>query len=301
MRNASAIIDTPSVAGSRIFVDLPDRRAEIIFATPDATLAIHVQRNWPLGVDPAQEGSPCICRLMATNGQLEWREGNGEAVVINSGQTLIAVAAEKPTIADDMSVPDWASANEVRDIELRASKELESELQKAQEGDVMNQRALTLTLREKINHRQVEVAALAISSLASMYEFEPALASLRDEKFRSYWRSQYDVIQWALSSDKAAVTSLLAALDKNRPEDAKLLYRLMWGYTNEQLAGGEDKKLVDLLEDRSIDVRVLAFENLRRITGRPGTYRPEKDPAGQRRQLQEWNAMLEKGQIRWEG
>lgn len=176
------------------------------------------------------------------------------------------------------------------------------QLTKAKEANPEVVRPLALSLREQATkNRQVEVAALAISSLCTINEFEPAIEALRDDRFRSYWRSIYESLLWSLTNDNEAVAALLKALAKSRTEDAALLYRLLWGYTNEQLAAGEDKKLVELLEHRAVDVRVLALENLRRITQRTGTFRPERDPGLQRRALQEWQSMQAKGQIRWPG
>jgi hypothetical protein len=232
-----------------------------------------------------------VCRMMATNGQLEWSDRDQPPITIHSGQTLMAVGGDVPQVSDSGSLPAWVSNTDISEIELRASKELETMIDPS--------RSLGLNLAERVDHRQVEVAALAIASLCTMEEFEPCIEAFRDERFRSYWKSLYDRIQWALSGDVSAAERLLAAMEKNRPDEARTLYELVCGYDNQQLEAGADKRLVGLLQSRSMDVRVLAFENLRRITGRPLNYRPENEPAQQRRALQDWQNRLERGQIRW--
>ena len=65
-----------------------------------------------------------------------------------------------------------------------------------------------------------------------------------------------------------------------RTADAKELYRLLWGYSEEQLEkGGAAAQLVKFLEHDQMDVRVLAFVNLASITGFQTYYQPQKPPA----------------------
>ena len=57
-----------------------------------------------------------------------------------------------------------------------------------------------------------------------------------------------------------------------QPADAAALYRMLWGYSAEDLNNGADADLVEgLLHEESLDYRVLAFWNLQNITGLPST------------------------------
>ncbi len=63
---------------------------------------------------------------------------------------------------------------------------------------------------------------------------------------------------------------------------------MLWGYSPEQLAAGEAEALVKMLSNDSMDIRVLAFENLTRIAGKTNSYHPEVDPARQKRAILNW-------------
>ena len=70
------------------------------------------------------------------------------------------------------------------------------------------------------------------------------------------------------------------ALEKQYPQQAAELYRMLWRYTDKQLEfgddgkGGEDAKLVRALDDDLLAVRVLSYANLKEITGKGEIYRP---------------------------
>ena len=65
----------------------------------------------------------------------------------------------------------------------------------------------------------------------------------------------------------------------------------------EQLEAGSAAELVDLLEHESMTARVLAYENLRRITDRTYQFRPEEDPGQETGKVLRWRKSQEEGQI----
>jgi len=88
-----------------------------------------------------------------------------------------------------------------------------------------------------------------------------------------------------------------ATVERLRPAEAKDLYRLLWGYSQEQLERGGAAQLVKFLEHEQMDVRVLAYANLLAITGAGELYRPERLPAQQRAAIQNWKERQAKGTI----
>lgn len=289
--SGAALLDTAGVGGSSITVRLAGRTGLLKFVTPDATLAVEVTRRLPLGHDPALVGAVATARLVATSGQFEWYEEGQPVLAFSRDQEVHFAEGLAPAIADHASIPEWVQGVELREIDLRASRDLEPLL--------AVDRPLSLSLREQVSHRQVEVAALAIHSLALLGEFEPAIAALHNERFSPYWKTLIQALQLALVVHPRAADELQAAWQKQRPDDAAVLYRLLWGFSNEQLLAGDDQRLVQMLEHPALDVRVLAFDNLQRITGRTYLYRPEREPSIQRRPLQDWKTALSKGEIRW--
>ena len=72
-----------------------------------------------------------------------------------------------------------------------------------------------------------------------------------------------------------------------------MLYRMLWGYTDDDLANGEDANLVRALDDDMLAVRVLAIWNLKDITGLASQYyRPEDTPARRQQPKRRWEERL---------
>ncbi len=84
------------------------------------------------------------------------------------------------------------------------------------------------------------------------------------------------------------------------PEDGAVLYRMLWGYTNQDLEGGADAKLVQLLDHEKLAFRVLGYWNLHDITGLKLYYQPEQTAAKRRRWVTAWKQRREAGKIRIE-
>ena len=78
-----------------------------------------------------------------------------------------------------------------------------------------------------------------------------------------------------------------------------MLYRMLWGYTDDDLANGEDANLVRALDDDMLAVRVLAIWNLKDITGLASQYyRPEDTPARRQQPKRRWEERLRAHEIR---
>ena len=75
---------------------------------------------------------------------------------------------------------------------------------------------------------------------------------------------------------------------------------MLWGYSPEQLQNGEAKILVDALESDRMSIRVLAYENLERITGKTQLFRPELPPTQEKSKVLKWRRNLEAGGIVYE-
>lgn len=67
---------------------------------------------------------------------------------------------------------------------------------------------------------------------------------------------------------------------------------MLLGASDEQLTGGSAATLVKALESNEVDVRVVALDSLRRITGLMLMYRPEKPLASNTTSVQKWKEKL---------
>jgi hypothetical protein len=74
----------------------------------------------------------------------------------------------------------------------------------------------------------------------------------------------------------------------------------LWGFSEDDLKGGWDARLVEYLDNDSLDFRVLAIEILRRITGRTLLYRAEYPAERRRSTVLRWSEQLNRGGVRYE-
>jgi len=72
---------------------------------------------------------------------------------------------------------------------------------------------------------------------------------------------------------------------------------MIWGYSPEQLQDGSDAKLVEFLDNDLMQIRVFAYENLRRITNETHIYFPEATEMRRRSSVRKWREQLENGAI----
>jgi len=289
LNEGRALLDTSGVAGSQLELGFPGSGGTVIFESSDAALAVEVRPLTQLGQDPGLAEPTMGCEIHLTNGDLTWRDREGNSVALKSGQMLWLSGTSPAVLHDATSPPSWIDARDLREIDLRASREL------AQLVDTT--RPISLSLFEQVSHRQVEVSALAIESLTIVEEFEPVLTALRNERYQAYWRSLVAALEAAIRRGPDSATMVRAALATQRLEEAPVFYRLLYGFSGQQLSSGGAQELVNLLESPSMEIRILALENLRRITNRTNLYRPEREPAQQRKPLQDWRNTLNRGEI----
>ena len=88
--------------------------------------------------------------------------------------------------------------------------------------------------------------------------------------------------------------ALVDAIRQAAPDRASTLFSLLVLPTQEQLAAGSDKLLVDSLSSPQMDERVIAFQQLNQITGKTLTYHPDKNPGAQL-----WRKLLAKNEVRY--
>ena len=104
----------------------------------------------------------------------------------------------------------------------------------------------------------------------------------------------------AIARSPESAAAVRAALQKRRGEDGDNLYRVLWGYSDEQLRDkNEDATLVNYLSHESQDYRVLAFLTLKQITGGEFThlYRPEVSERRRATSTQRWKQDEQDGAI----
>jgi hypothetical protein len=277
--------------GARAHLDLAGRQGVVVLPDAESALAVEVTHYLTPGQDPLSDAAISIVGLYATSGQITWSEASEEPVTIEAGKVLVLTGEDAPELLETVSPPEWFDGRALSQLERGASADLKTHL--------TADRPLSLSLLERTEFRRIEVAVLACRCLSYLGDFEPLLAALDGERHYSYWDGHYDALRSALARSPATANEVLESLEKTHADDAEDLFRMLWSYSPEQLEAGEAEKLVGLLEHKSMIARVLALENLRRITGKTLQFRPEETPGQEKSKVARWRRDLEDGLIRY--
>ncbi len=201
-----------------------------------------------------------------------------------NAQTISAPAVVK-------ELPFWVAVEPLDRLERGAS----SAIAQALSPD----RPARIGLLELATSRpQDEVRWLSLRCLGYIGQFQDIVRALGDVAFKLKWSDRYiPELCEAASRDSETAAAIRLALEKQYPQQAADLYRMLWGYSNADLEAGEDANLVKALDDDTLAVRVLAIWNLKDITGKSG-YQPEQTPAKRKLAIGRWQQRLKAKEIR---
>ena len=278
----------------QINLDLGGRKGTLAFSDMAAVGGVEVSLYRTPGTNPEEEPAATVVEIYAASGQIAWRDNLAKEtqIVVQPGQVAAFVDEGSARVFQTDEVPGWLEGHDVSDLDRSSSEVLLTNLD--------TERPLSLSLHERTNFRMVDVRALACRSLCCLDVYDPALEALDDEKNHSYWSSHFDSLTKSLARGPESAAKVREALEQLTGDDAVSMYRMLWGYSPEQLQNGEAKILVDALESDRMSIRVLAYENLERITGKTQLFRPELPPTQEKSKVLKWRRNLEAGGIVYE-
>jgi len=284
----------PANAPAAVRLVLGNRQGTAVLNGPATQMAIAVIPYREPGLNPEQEPARLAIDMFVVSGSVEWQDAVSETSERFDGPALRRLEGPSPEpvsgeLGADM-LPPWTKGR----INL-------SPLDRRAAGDVREylnvEQPVTIRLEELAGDRRSEIRSLAARSLASLGEFGAVLTALDDEAHRAdaAWQDHIDALARALLRGPQTAVRLQETLIRQRPADAELIYRLLWGYSPEQIQAGEGAQLVELLDDDRLAVRSLAFWNLRNVTGMSLYYRPHDKHANRQQAVQRWRQRLEEG------
>ena len=287
-----AYIGTAGIPGNRVHLQLGDRTSTITFLEAASEVAIEVRRWLSPGNHPERGEAVDVVRVFTRDGGIAWQdEESAPAVEVQQGEMRIITNGRGETMTA-MEVPNWVYGEDLRDIDRAASITLNSLL--------VPERSIKLSLKEQLTDRRTEIRSLAASSLAYLGDFSAIVAELRDSRQRAHWSTHFDVLRQLMASSPETAVVIRETWEMLDPQIADQAYRLLYGYRDQDLSDGADQTLVDLLDHESLTLRVLAFENLRRITGKSLFYMPHITEEQRRGSVRNWRERLAAGAIRYD-
>ncbi len=277
--------------GTQVQLDVGTRQGTLTFTEPESGVALHVDRLAKPGDDPESDAAPLSVQLWTTRGGVVWQTAGGQPVSVGAGTRItLGSAAPEPPEPTPASPPAWVGEDQTNFLDRRASAVLEE--------DLLADRPAALVLREVAGaHRQREVRWLAVRCLGYLGQFDPMVAVLDSEDSKTVWFEYIDELRSAMARDPRLAAAIRESLRKHYGTDGETLYRMLWGYSADDLQGGAAAMLVDALEHERLAVRLLSFWNLREITGLGLFYRPELTAAKRQQPVQRWRERLAAGEI----
>ena len=278
-------------AGTRLRVVAGSHDGTLTLANVESAVGLEVTRVHEPGANPEKSLSHAVTKLYVARGSASWQEGENAAVQLIAPVELPlegAKADAAPAPVADM--PKWIATNTASELDesagLVVSKALPAE------------RSATLGLTELTEDRRKEVRYLAARCLGYLGQFESLTAALNDVDCRREWPDYFEQLTEAIVRGPEAAAGIRQSLEKQFPNEAAELYRLLWGYSDKNLEAGEDARLVRYLDHDALIFRVLAYANLKEITGRSYFYRPEYTAAKRMQAVQRWRQDQQLGRIR---
>jgi len=284
------VMQTVGKAGTQLRIRAGDRSGVLTLADPESKVAIAVSRTHVPGADPQTQPDPVKVELFAISGRIGWTPSGGGPPVIAESIGLLTLDGEPAQARAIEKLPEWVTSDTTGLLERRAAETVE----KALGGD----RPVRVGLKEMADHRQKEVRSLAMRCLGCLGDFQMVVAALNSPDERLLWPDHIGYLQEVLLRGPQTAAAVRGAMEKQFGQEGPELYRMLWGYTDQELQAGEDAKLVGLLEHKDLAFRVLSSWNLKDITGLGLNYRPEDLEAKRKRSVQEWRRRLESGAIK---
>ncbi len=282
-------IRSPGKDGNSVVFKLDDHEVEVTLVDADSTAALEVARALPPGQDPeAAKPAPLTAEIYVAAGLVRVQDGDApNEMQAPAHKVLLGNRADRPA---DGEMPKWVSFESPSDVDRGAMATLEPLL--------VADRPLALSLGELSTHRRREVRALAIRSNAYLGNFEACIEALTDTDEKTLWPVYIEELRSAVARNPDMAAKVRSALEKKRAPDAAGLYRMLWGYSADDLKNGADSDLVEALNHDGVDFRVLALWNLQNITGLPNYgYHPGNQAKARSSAVRTWKEKLRQGKI----
>ncbi len=280
-------------AGTRLRIITGDRSGVITFNDPEAVVAVEVRNIHAPGVNPETETARITADFLVTTGHVLWDETGQKTLEIAAPAQFKIVDQLPPEITASKNLTKW-DAEPISKLDSGASATISQRML-----ELPPSRPAQRGLMELAEHRRKEVRWLAIRCLGYIGYFDPMVIVLNDAAAKQDWSDNIDQLREAVARDGQTALAVRKALESRYPQDAADMYRMLWGYSNNNLESGEDENLVKFLENDNLALRVLSFWNLKDITGKSLSYQPEQTQTRRQQSVQVWKQRLKANEIRF--
>jgi hypothetical protein len=292
------ILINTSMNESRVRLKIGPHVGDVRLAR-SATLGVEVERRHVPGNDPRQTVSLTVARLIAPDGGVIWQDAAGENS-IDAGEQLVFENGQPGAIVADATTPEWIDQEPVVQLSEQrfGAPVINSTL-------VSDRPAGTQLLELFQGSSRKEVKSLVARSSVHVGVFAPFVDALRDSEQRPNWKTHIEALRAAMALNPESAEMVWQALVEQRGERAAAdLYEMLCGYNAEQIGQSPEQlkmgalaRLVEWLEEDSLDYRVLAVHNLAEITGKRLMSNPAASSSERAQAVRRWRSRLEAGEL----
>jgi hypothetical protein len=270
-----------------------------IHLVPSATLALEVVRSYVPGRDPRQSPAPLVAHLYVPDGSVGWEDDQGNRTIPAPSQWDVAGGVFS-AVSTPESFPEWIDSDPVEqrseqlwgvpvvEQSLDATRPVENQLLELYQGS-----------------RRREVKSLAARSSVYVGLFVPFVEALRDSDQSAMWKTHIETLRAAMALGPESADKIYQTLVEQRGVvAARDLYEMLCGYspeqigrTPEQVAAGPIPRLIDWLEEDSLDYRVLAVQDLWEVRKKRFLTNPAGSSAERARGVRVWRDRLKSGEL----
>jgi hypothetical protein len=265
---------------------------------PNGTLALEVVPSYVPGSDPREAPSPRMVQLYARDGSVVWTDASGSRTIESPNQWSIAEGVVSAPAAPEM-FPDWIDHEPVeqRSEQLFGAPAVEQALDPTRPVEEQ-----LLELYQSSRRREVK----SLVARSSMYvgQFVPFVEALRDSDQKATWKTHIETLRSAMALGPESAEKIRQTLVEQRGEAAAAeLYEMLCGYGPDKIGDpqhfstGLGSRLVDWMENDSLDHRVLAVQDMWEITGMRLMPNPAGTPTERARGIRIWRERLKSGEV----
>ncbi len=268
------------------------RSLKITFSDADSLVAIDVRRATATGDSPERDQERYVADFYVAVGKVTVEETGKQTITAKAPCRYAFNDAAEATLAPaTKELPKWISDDVLSPLDQKASQAITQAFS--------TEKSARQTLLELASHRQKEVRLLAERQLCHVDYFDPMAVALGDVTKKLNWADYITQLRDAVARNKESAAAVRQSLERHYPQStAATLYRMLWGFSDDQLKNGEDEKLVRGLENENLAVRVLSFWNLKELTGLSFYYRPEDTQLKRQQPTARWKQRLDAHGIR---
>ena len=280
------VIVTPALeAGDSIRMTIADHTGDLVFTDRNSVVAATVDRQTEYRNDTFFAKS-VVVRMTSTRGRAIWKD-KLNPVAIDPNNVIEYVGTEPANKKEVTEPPAWLP-QELSTIDQDAAVNI----RRAIGNDVDP----VLQLESFLTDARIENRYLAARALCSWQNYRGLFLLFNDRTNKTYWTRLLDDLRDEVNSFEPSATAMQKYLESD--PDGETILQMVVGFDDKQLAAGGDGTLVAALSDNRLLMRVLAIENLRRITGSTYLYRPESQEKTRAKYVRQWRRQLDRGEIR---